>query len=51
MPQIIVQSEVQKMNDVSDSPQCVICEFVMTQLDNSLKNNATDVSKYFCTFW
>lgn len=31
----------------SDSGVCVLCEFVMSQLENELKNNATDVSDLF----
>ena len=28
---------------VNDGPQCTICEFAMTQLDNMLSDNATQV--------
>ena len=33
---------------VNDGPQCTICEFVMTQLDNMLSDNATQVWVFFC---
>lgn len=51
MPQLLVHNDelvqrvvsAQKVGD--DNPKCVICEFIMTQLDEMLKNNATEVSR------
>ena len=34
---------------VNDGPQCTICEFAVTQLDNMLSDNATQVCGFFCS--
>ena len=34
---------------VNDGPQCTICEFAVTQLDNMLSDNATQVWGGFVT--
>jgi len=37
-------------NVEGDSPGCVICEYVMSVLDNQLSNNATEVSTQYLSF-
>jgi saposin len=38
---------VKAVSGARDDNKCVICEFVMTQLDDMLKNNATEVNILF----
>lgn len=43
---IALQQNGPKMTHVGTSVQCVLCEFVMTQLDNMLTQNATEVRRH-----